>query len=96
MEGALEFHGLRVWSILAQGSRFLRVNRADFRVFEVKQSLLFTEIEKLAFETMLDESVKENAENDQRLLAKIEDFYSVSPFRVMAFFTSGFSGFCNF
>ena len=32
MRGALEFHGLRVWLILALGYRVLRLNLAGFRV----------------------------------------------------------------
>ena len=32
LEGALGFHGLRVWPILALGSRDLHLNRASFRV----------------------------------------------------------------
>ena len=41
-------------------------------------------------------SEKETGENTQRLLTKIEDFCSVLQVRVLAFFTSGFSGFSKF
>ena len=59
------------------GFRVVRSKLHIFRVFEVIQSMWFTEVELPPFECLNDAqrvNEKENAENDQRLLTNIEDF----------------------
>ena len=76
--------GLRVWPIFCAMQNF-------FWVFEVIQSMWFTEVEKQA-----RVSEKEDAETDQILPTKIEDFCSVLQFQFLAFLISRFSCFPTF
>ena len=65
-----------------------------FRVFEIMESMLLSEIENIAL-AMHRVSEKENVGNNRRLLTKIEDLCSEMWFRVCVF-ASGFSAFFQF
>ena len=81
-----------------------RVSGISFKIsyssrFQVLQSQKFIEIKnQLAIAKNDGQRVsgKENAENDQKLLTKIEDFCSVLQFHVVAFLLPGVRVFANF